>query len=141
MPGPIPKRSTERRRRNKASQAEVVQVQGEVKALQAPAGLHPMALEVFTAFTESGMAQFFEPSDWSLLRVTVCNLSRYLESGKPISGPNFGTIMQVFESLGGTEGSRRRMRLELERVKGKVEEQPAGVTNLQAFKQRAKSNA
>jgi hypothetical protein len=135
---PLPKRNAERRRRNKESRAQVVPVAGEVKEADAPEGLHPMAAEVFGAFKQSGMAQFFEPSDWAILRVTVYNLSRYLEAGKPISGPNFSTIMQVLDSLGGTEGSRRKMRLELERVKAAVEADPAGVTSLSSYRQKAK---
>lgn len=90
MPGPPPKRSDERRRRNKDGietvrlnldeviSGEVVipaapmrthdvdEETGEEYPLEVPEPVwHPTAHEWYTALTRSGQAIFFEPSDWA----------------------------------------------------------------------------
>lgn len=102
--GPVPKKESERRRRNKdAVKVEVVNVDaliaGEVEIPMPPTKLveekdddgnptgemievdawHPIALEVYESVKRSGQVIWMEPSDWSVLYLMCESLSRDLK--------------------------------------------------------------
>lgn len=105
MPGPVPKRSDERRRRNIPAGGPTVQVDLEAIADGAEAdslealialpiaipepieatdeddrgGWHPMARELWDSFSRSGQALFWEPSDWAIAKLICESLSRDLK--------------------------------------------------------------
>lgn len=165
--GPVPKRSTERRRRNKPDQPlSKLQLRGIVKAPPAKKEWHSRAKALWRATKESGQALFYEPTDWQTLAY-VCDLMTtlfrpgrlthkleniirqaladsedsltkeerlYLEwmlaPPRP-SAQMVASMNSLMASLGLTEGDRRRMRLEIERL---PEEEPAEVTSLDDYR-------
>jgi len=132
MSGPVPKRSSERRRRNKSGDVESVDFGGVVEQPPAHESWHRIAREWYESLAESGQAQFYEPSDWRTAQYVAEAMSRNLESGR-FSGQLFAAVMSAMTDLLTTEGSRRRARLEIERGEV-VEEQP--VTAISEYRKR-----
>jgi hypothetical protein len=144
--GPVPKRSTERRRRNKDSEVEVVKIEapaageasdaGEAHVVAPPAdaGLHPIAHDWYESLKTSGQAKFFEPSDWQYARYIANVMSRNLKQRAKFSAVLFASVTSAMNDLLTTEASRRRVRLEIERAGGP--EQPAGVTAIADYRKR-----
>lgn len=166
IPGPIPKRSTERRRRNKTTESgastEVERVVVDPAVLEdtsivpAPTpnpGWHPVARMVYESAKRAAIRDFYEPTDWAYL-FTVCETISMNLNEQPVvvqSGPMAGEIVMVAQPLPGgtltailkglndllfTEGSRRRVRIEVERQAGANTpvQQPTG-DNVVAFRQ------
>lgn len=100
MPGPIPKRSEERRRRNKpevdiikvnldealagtveipAPPTRVNEKTGEIKSLW-----HPTAEQAYLSLARSGQCIWYEPSDWAFAYALCESLSRELNP-KPVT--------------------------------------------------------
>lgn len=144
MPGPVPKKDAERRRRNKSPEsagslsaipAEVVNVDeilaGEVEIPVADENWHPIARQVYEAQVASGQVIWMEPSDWAMLYLMCESISRDLnpqvvgitEEGEvvkdyiPLKGASLSSYLKGFEALMMAEGGRRRLRVELERQK------------------------
>ncbi|WP_256986707.1 hypothetical protein [Streptomyces sp. SS07] len=120
--GPIPKRSEERRRRNKDDGPELIQApSGQPEGLPDlpdPNELwHPIATDWYLSLRESGQAAFYEPSDWAVARYVAELMSRGLSEDRPPNGQYVAALNSAMSSLLTTEGDRRRARLELERKK------------------------
>lgn len=131
--GPVPKRSTERRRRNKESETEVTVVAGGmVKPPEADPEWHEIAADWFNSLRDSGQAQFFEPSDWQAARFVAEVMTRNLNGGK-FSSVLFAAVWAAMNDLLTTEASRRRVRMEIERDPN-GEQQPAGVVALADYR-------
>lgn len=118
--GPIPKRSEERRRRNKDDGPKLVQAAAgapaDVPDLPEPDPLwHPIAIDWYLSLRESGQAAFYEPSDWAMARYAAELMSRGLSSDRPPNGQYVSALDSVMARLLTTEGDRRRARIELER--------------------------
>lgn len=114
--GPVPKRSDQRRRRNKADGVETVKAPSGV-GIRTPAPdpeWHPIAREWFRSLAESGQAQFYERSDWATARYVGEAMSRNLLAGR-FSAQLFAAVMSGMTELLTTEGARRRVRIELQR--------------------------
>jgi hypothetical protein len=123
--GPVPKRSSERRRRNKDSKVETVKpLVANVPPLTANEAWHPIAIDWFNSLAESGQSQFYEPSDWQAARLVADVMSRNLKQ-KKFSSVLFAAVWTAMGDLLTTEADRRRVRMEVER--GGEPEQPAGV--------------
>lgn len=140
MPGPVPKRSDQRRRRNKPAGGEITRARsaGAQGAPEADPEWHPIAREWFESLGASGQAQFYEPSDWATARVWAELLSRQLESGRP-SAQMIASWSGGATELLTTEGARRRARMELD--KGGAEEPDAAkVTRMAAYRKAASSD-
>lgn len=132
--GPVPKRSSERRRRNKESEPEVVTLDAQpVVVPPADESWHPIAHDWYTSLAESGQAQFFEPSDWQAARYVAHSMSLNLQAGR-FSAQLFSFVWSAMSDLLTTEASRRRVRLEIER---EGVQKPAEVTSIAAFRARA----
>jgi hypothetical protein len=117
IPGPVPKRTDHLVRRNKPTiDVDKVSAIGLVRIpkLDIP-DAHPMIDQTYKAMIESGQAKFFEPSDWAYARVTLHFLDGLLKSSRP-SSQMLATVNQMLSSLLLTEGDRRRLRIEVERV-------------------------
>lgn len=113
--GPIPKRTEERRRRNKPeTPLKTVTVEGAVKIPKADPTWHPRARRLYESFEHSGMVKFWEPSDWHTAKLLMHLLSVELRKTKP-SPAMVGVVMAGLTKLGATEGDRRRMGIEIER--------------------------
>lgn len=137
MPGPVPKRSEQRRRRNKPDGGEVTKAAAGARAEQpAPADdWHPIARDWYVSLGESGQSKFYEASDWQTARYLAEAMSRNLNAGARFSSQLFAAVMSGMTELLTTEGARRRARLELERQA--EPEKPASVTALESYRRAA----
>ncbi|WP_246888002.1 phage terminase small subunit [Streptomyces sp. GESEQ-13] len=136
--GPIPKRSEERRRRNKDDGPEVLQAPSgapaELPDLPEPdPNWHPIATDWYVSLQQSGQAQFYEPSDWAVARYAAELMSRGLSSDRAPNGQYVAALNSVMTSLLTTEGDRRRARIELERKKP-AQQAPASVTAIADYR-------
>src|SRR5690242_6765714 len=129
--GPVPKRSDQRRRRNKPEGGEITKAAGAEKVAvpRADADWHPVAKRWFNSLAKSGQSRFYEPSDWATAFLIAESMSRDLlpqvvgvtDKGEvvrdtiPLKGASLGAYLRAFSTLLTTEGDRRRMKLELER--------------------------
>ncbi|MER5461663.1 hypothetical protein ABT010_13435 [Streptomyces sp. NPDC002668] len=136
--GPIPKRSEERRRRNKDDGPDLVQAPAgpptALPDLPEPDGnWHEIASDWYLSLRVSGQAAFYEPSDWAMARYAAELMSRALQSDRPPNGQLVAALNSVMSSLLTTEGDRRRARMELER-KPAVKAVPASVTAIADYR-------
>ena len=125
--GPVPKRSSQRRRQNKESKVPVPASDPE---------WHTTAAAWFESLAESGQAQFYEPSDWQAARLIADELTTYLSNDRR-SAMMFSHIWSAMTDLLTTEGSRRRVKLEIERDQPEADDPEAEVTQLDAYRARA----
>jgi hypothetical protein len=131
--GPVPKRSTARRRRNKESVPEVVKLAAGPAAMPAAnPGWHELARDWYASLAESGQATFFEPSDWQAARFVAEVMSKNLRQ-KKFSSVLFAAVWGAMNDLLTTEASRRRVRMEVERNNGEPK-QPAGVVAIASYR-------
>ena len=117
MPGPVPKRSDQRRRRNRPSGPDLVRGAAgpapDIPPVQDH--WHPIAQEWYRSLSESGQSQYYEASDWATAVFVAEAMSRNLLQGR-FSAQLFASVMSAMSDLLTTEGARRRARIELERV-------------------------
>lgn len=118
--GPVPKRSEERIRRNKVDVEKVEQI-GSVPA---PELDFPFCADVVQDFYDSlrssAQAKYYEPSDWQTARLLCRMLQSLFESKRP-SPQMFQSCVSLMNELLVTEGSRRRVRMEVERHDAEAE--------------------
>ena len=135
MPGPVPKRSDSRRRRNKSDvQTAVAPAGRKVDTPEPDNNWHPIAQEWFESLAESGQEAFYEASDWATAKYVAEAMSRSLLAGR-FSGQLFAAVMAAATELLTTEGARRRLRVELEREQPEAE--PVSVAILKEYKRHA----
>lgn len=117
MPGPIPKRSEERIRRNKGEEITRIEAVGIVEApeldIENP---HPIITSMWNSLELSAQAIYYEPSDWEFARYTMVFANQLLHAARP-SAQMLQVVNAAFSDLLVSEGSRRRVRLEVERNK------------------------
>jgi hypothetical protein len=115
MAGPVPKRSDERIRRNKDVPIESVTAIGtvDVPELDLP-DPHPLVVDLYGSLRESAQSRYYEPSDWQYARFTLHFVDFLLKSNRP-SAQLLTAVNTMFTDLLVSEGSRRRVRLEVER--------------------------
>lgn len=139
--GPVPKRSTERRRRNTSTQTDVIKLDEAAPLVVSPepdTRWHPIALDWYRSLGESGQAQYFEPSDWQAARFVAEVMSKNLRQ-KKFSAVLFATVWSAMSDLLTTEAARRRVRMEIER--GGEPVTPAGVTALADYRKSLGTSA
>lgn len=113
--GPIPKRSDERIRRNKVEGLEKVPVIGAVN--QPPLDMpdaHPVTVELYNSLSDSAQSRFYEPSDWIFAKFAMHFVDTVLKQNRP-SAQLLASVQTMLADLLVSEGSRRRVRLEIER--------------------------
>ncbi len=122
--GPVPKRSTERVRRNKdSSGGSITKIHAIGRVPQPDLGLddpHPIVADWYASLAQSAQAQYYEPSDWQTARLVAYTMDRYIKAARP-SSQMFAALSSAMSDLLVTEGSRRRVRLEVEREQAKAE--------------------
>lgn len=139
MPGPVPKRSDQRRRRNASDGPAVVKAEaGKAPTIPRASGdWHPIAKRWYQSLKDSGQSQFYESSDWLTAVYVAEAMSRNLSQGK-FSAQLFQSVMSAMTDLLTTEGARRRARVELEREDtGEDAEELARVALMDAYRQAA----
>ncbi|WP_443043724.1 phage terminase small subunit [Streptomyces sp. GS7] len=84
MPGPVPKRSDQRRRRNEPDGPALVKAEaGKAPTVpRADGSWHPIAKQWFQSLKDSGQAQFYEQSDW-----LAAGLSTSVVGVRPVDAP------------------------------------------------------
>jgi len=114
--GPVPKRSDQRIRRNKPDvPIDKVTAIGPVEVPQL--GLvdpHPIISQLWSGMVASAQARYFEPTDWAFARLTLHFADAQVKSGRP-NGQVLATVHSMLSDLLVTEGSRRKVRVEVER--------------------------
>jgi len=132
--GPVPNRSTQRRRTNSPETESAPTATAEpVEQPEAEADWHPLAAEWYLSLGKSGQSAFYEASDWAQARIWTDLLSRTMRNAKGPSAMLVTAWAAGAAELLTTEGARRRMRLELERerpVDADAEAADATVTSL-----------
>lgn len=138
MPGPPPKRSDQRRRRNKVTidHVELDDVV-EVPALDIE-GAHPLAVDFYESLRKSGQARYFEPSDWQRARVLAWSLSKMLDTGRP-SAMLLAALQKDMDALLVSEPERRRVRMEIERAAPDMSAEDAKVAQMARYRRAAGS--
>jgi hypothetical protein len=133
--GPIPKRTEERRRRNKEG-GEVDKVVSKMpegfQPKMAPAHWHELAKDWYESLKISGQSDFYEPSDWAQARVLGEMLNTILKS---MNGQAFAAWLSGAADLLTSEGQRRRLRLELTKGGEEVDDSKGKIVTL--YKTRA----
>jgi hypothetical protein len=120
--GPVPKRSSARAgHRTKAEQPDKAVRRGPVNIPPVSADWHPRAQSWYRSLAESGQSDFYESSDWELAGFVAQLMTEVLEAAKP-SSELVKAILSAMNDLGVTEGARRRMRIEVERMSDDREE-------------------
>lgn len=118
--GQVPKRSTERMgHRSKAEQESYdrIALPGKVKIPPASPDWHKIAKNWYESLAESGQSLFYEPSDWAAAQYVAEVMTNNIDvGGARISAQQFASVWSAMNDLLSTEGSRRRVRLELERT-------------------------
>lgn len=130
--GPVPKRSTQRRRTN-APEIPVESVPPVAVPVEEPwlvplarGEWHEIAKDWFHALKKSGQAGWFQPSDWMEAYVAAQVLSEMLNADK-LSAMLYASWSSHTSRLLVTEGDRRRVRIELERTAKADPDKDAGV--------------
>lgn len=131
--GPPPKRSEQRRRRNKVDIDRAPAHAGGVQGPDAPAWLQGLALGWYESLRTSGQAIFYTDSDWASALIVAKAIERF--ESRP-SAHMLTAILSGFGSLAATEGDRRRMRLELERAPAQDADEEAAVTAIAEWQRR-----
>ncbi|MHD0009251.1 hypothetical protein ACQX2I_11800 [Corynebacterium diphtheriae] len=84
MPGPVPKRSDQRRRRNKDTTGlhivKDLPATAKAKPPRVSPNWHPLMKDWFRSLKESGQSAFYEPSDWQTARLLAEVMSQELRA-------------------------------------------------------------
>lgn len=114
MPGPVPKRSDQRRRRNapafgldKVGGAAVAVPELDVE------GLHPLVEDWYSSLAAGAEAPYYTPALWQRARIVAVMLSKVLESGRP-SSQMYAALQNDFKSLLVDAGELRRLGIEVQ---------------------------
>lgn len=109
------KRSEERIRRNIEPPTEKVHAFGAVTQpdldFEDP---HPTVVRLWEALGDSAFTKYYEPTDWEMARVMLHFLDDQLKVFKK-NANMISVIQSMMNDLLFSEGSRRRVRLEIER--------------------------
>lgn len=137
--GRVPKRSDQVRRKPRPSdkRQQVTKAKGGPATVTFPdpdPNWHPIAVDMYLGLRDSGMAEFYQPSDVAMARYACELMSRNLNQGQRVSGQLASTIASLFTTLGATEGDRRRLRIELDRSEP---EAPPSVALMEEYRRAA----
>lgn len=138
--GQAPKRSDQRRRRNKVD-IDKVDMVGDVPVPEL--GIdnpHPIVADFYESLKKSGQAKWYEPSDWQRARLTMHLLDGLLKSGGRPSSTLYAALQQDLGALLTTEADRRRLHMEVERNTGDDGAEKAKVARMAEYRQAAKSH-
>lgn len=135
--GPIPKRSDQRRRRNKPeadAPAVVAMGQQVVKPPTEDRAWHPYAKDWFRALKRSGQSQFYQESDWREAKLVAWLITQELSSPTGARAGMMDVIFSRADALMTTEGARRRLRVELITPKVTDEAKEATVSIMEQYR-------
>jgi hypothetical protein len=137
--GPVPKRSTTRRRRNKESVPTKIGRYTTGIPFEANEDWTPSVQALWNSLGDSPMSQYFEDTDWAFAAVTFDVLSEALTIRNNTTGQLNATMinscMVGLSRLGITEADRRRLKVEIEKP-GTPAEDDATITVLDSYRER-----
>lgn len=135
MSGPVPKRSDQRRRRNRTGPDQVAAGPPVVDPPALRDGIHPLARAWYDALAQSGQARFYEASDWMTAQVIAEAIEDYALTRR---ASTLAGILQGATALLATEGDRRRLRLELVQLRADAEDddEQAAIVAIADYQQR-----
>lgn len=134
--GPVPKRSEERRRRNKPEHPVTSAPGAQSVSIPEPCkDWHPIARQLWDSLAVSGQARFYEPSDWAVAYSLMDDISFYKTSRKR-SGQMLTAIMSGLSTLLLTEGERRRVGIELSRPATEEQLASPGVEEMEKWRKK-----
>lgn len=138
--GPVPKRESQRRRRNKPERPVThAATNVDVKIPEPHHEWHPMATGFYEALRSSGQSQFYTAADWHAAHLCASLMSRVYSD--PEAGASVvREIRGLFSQLLVTEGDRRRVSVELERGASSDADDQV-VSELDAYRRRSGSAA
>lgn len=119
--GPIPNRSNNLSRKRDAQRGDAIPIRNgrqhrepTTPAPEPEDHWDDMIKDLWVAAGNSGMAEFYETTDWAALRLYLedLDIARKNQNYRG-STIKYQTILGQFPSFGFTEGDRRRMRIEL----------------------------
>lgn len=115
MPGPVPKRSDQRRRRN-APAIPIEKVAGAASS-QPELGIevHGLVADWYAALAQGPEAQFYTPAMWQRARIVARMLDGVLTSGRP-SSQMYAALQADMKSLLVDAGELRRLGIEVQAV-------------------------
>lgn len=138
MPGPPPKRSEERIRKNEPAGGAATRIDAsdlaDVEAPVANADWHPVATQLYESLFVSAQSFYYEPSDWAYAYAVCESLSldlhpqfvgfeqtsedttRAIMKVIPLKGGSLTAYTKAMSLLGVTETDRRRMGVEIVRA-------------------------
>lgn len=140
MPGPVPKRSDQRRRRNKPAGGEVTTIKPPTSPVRQPPldfPAHPIAEAWYASLAESGQALYYEPSDWQAARLVAFDMTRHLNARR-VSSQMLAALWTAMADLLTTEAARRRVRMEIDRL-GDDEEDEAAAAKVRVLDEYRRS--
>ena len=154
--GPVPKRSDDRRRRNKPAAGAITTADAgatsDVVAPPADPDWHPVAAQLYAALADSGQSRWYEPSDWGMAYLVAESMSRdlnpqfvgFAQTGIgqteaefqtiPLKGASLAAYLKAMSNLLATEGDRRRVSIELRRAVAVDNDEVAAVASLDAYR-------
>ncbi|WP_443983581.1 phage terminase small subunit [Actinopolyspora erythraea] len=136
----MPKRSEQRRRRNKETQG----IDSLSRAEDFPIPEEDENWESITKFwfnslKVSAIRQYYDSTDWATALYVAEAMDRNLKSGGKFSGQLFASVMTAMDNLLTTEGARRRARIEIETANDTHEEEDA--SNVVDLRKRAQGES
>lgn len=115
-PGPIPKRSEARTRRNKTSEGGIALKKGvalEYTPRPADPDWDDAVANLYESLFRSGMAAYYQQTDAEYAWLICSEFSEYRNSTRK-SAVMFAGLISSLAGLGVTEGERRRIQIELD---------------------------
>ena len=112
MPGPPPKRSDQRRRRNKPA-IDVTKVDGAGEQPELGIDVHPLVADWYAALDRGPEARFYTPAMWQRARIVARMLDGVLTSGRP-SSQMYAALQADMKSLLVDAGELRRLGIEVQ---------------------------
>lgn len=113
MPGPAPKRSDQRRRRNKPA-IEISKVDGAApEAPELGLEVHQLVADWYAALALGAEAKFYTPAMWQRARIVARMLDGVITSGRP-SSQMYAALQSDMKSLLVDAGELRRLGIEVQ---------------------------
>lgn len=142
MPGPVPKRSEERQRRNKdTTPIDRYNLDGDVE-IPTAYFFNKVINDLWLSLKQSANVKFFEPSDWhyAILALTLWDEELgHDQDGKSLRTPGPTMLMALDGMLSKlllTEAERRRLRIEVDRNNEKTDQNGSVVNAQDLFRER-----
>lgn len=138
MPGPAPKRSEQRRRRNTPKSQEMSGMDTSAVAVSAPElgyDAHELVVDLYEALKVSVEGRFYSAADWQRVRLEFHYLNELLMDGRTPGAMAWGAVQSALNTLLVSPADKRRVGIELQRRQSDPDED-AAVAQIDEYRQR-----